>query len=184
MEVARIIVCENLAHISELKTVTAGLSNATIYVEYAAGAWDNLSKTAVFKGAETKDVLNAESVVEIPAETIREANKHLQVGFYGSNQDGTVIPTIWADLGRILPAADPSGDISTDPVLPVWAQLQSRVEELAKDLENISQGGSPGTGTRITINGEGPDKNGNFIINTLNDVEIAQLDASLIGGTK
>lgn len=184
MEVARITVYENIAHISDLKKITAGMVGATIRVEYADSSWDSLSRTAVFKGAEIKDVLNAESVVKIPAETIRDANKHLQVGFYGSNQNGIAIPTIWVDLGRILPAADPSGDTSTDPALPVWAQLQSRVEELAEDIENISQGGSPGTGTRITINGEGPDDNGNFVINALNDVEIAQLDASLIGGTK
>lgn len=44
--------------------------------------------------------------------------------------------------------------------------------------------GNTGGGGKITINGEGPDKNGNFIINTLNDVEIAQLDATLIGGIK
>lgn len=33
--------------------------------------------------------------------------------------------------------------------------------------------------TKVTINGESPDKNGNFVLNTLNDVEIADLAAVL-----
>lgn len=39
--------------------------------------------------------------------------------------------------------------------------------------------GSSGGATSITINGEGPDANGNFKINTLTDVEVAELAAVL-----
>lgn len=56
------------------------------------------------------------------------------------------------------------------------------VEYIKPLLESIKEHGggggqSPGIPANITINGQGPDENGNFIINTLNDVEIAQLRA-------
>lgn len=44
--------------------------------------------------------------------------------------------------------------------------------------DNESPGGGTAT-TTITINGEGPDENGNFVVNTVSDVEIAQLSAAL-----
>lgn len=58
------------------------------------------------------------------------------------------------------------------------------VEYIKPLLESIKEHGggggqSPGIPANITINGEGPDENGNFVINTLNDVEIAQLSAVL-----
>ena len=37
--------------------------------------------------------------------------------------------------------------------------------------------GTGGGNANITINGTQPDENGNFFVNTLNDVEIAQLQA-------
>ena len=49
------------------------------------------------------------------------------------------IPTIWADLGIVLESANPSGDATTDPSLPVWAQLQGMIgnlEELDTEAKN------------------------------------------------
>ena len=69
------------------------------------------------------------------------------------------------------------------------------VVEIDEPSDSLPSGGSPGqvlTRTEngaewldpvagsITINGEKPDKNGNFIINTLNDVQIAELSALII----
>ena len=127
-------------------TVTAGLAGATIGVEYSPGIWDGLTKTVVFRGSVTKDVVTNDTTIEIPWETLTEPGKRLQVGFYGVDDDGKqIIPTVWADLGRIQPGADPSGDPSTDPSLPVWGQIADRVEDIAKDVEELKQGGGPGT---------------------------------------
>lgn len=41
-----------------------------------------------------------------------------------------VIPTIWTELGLVHGAAAPSGDTSTDPSLPVWAQIQAMIGNL------------------------------------------------------
>ena len=54
----------------------------------------------------------------------------LWAGVYGINETGSVqLPTVWADLGVIQPGADPSGDESAQPTLPVWQQLTRDVEE-------------------------------------------------------
>lgn len=44
---------------------------------------------------------------------------------------------------------------------------------------DIMDGTGSGAGGAVTINGQRPDENGNFIINTVSDVEVAQLSAAL-----
>ena len=53
--------------------------------------------------------------------------------------DGNIaIPTLWENIGAILDAAAPSGDISTDPSLPVWAQIQAMIGNL-DELETTAR---------------------------------------------
>lgn len=109
-----------------VKHVPKGIKKAKVRFEYADPMWDGLSKTVVFRAGDvTKDVLNAGELVDIPPEVVTEVGEILKVGVYGEG-----IPTLWADLGRIRDATDPSGDESTDPSLPVWAQLLLMVGDL------------------------------------------------------
>lgn len=109
-----------------VKHVPKGIKKAKVRFEYADPMWDGLSKTVVFRAGDvTKDVLNAGELVEIPPEVVEEIGAILQVGVYGEG-----IPTLWADLGLIRDATDPSGDESTDPSLPVWEQLLRMVGDL------------------------------------------------------
>ena len=126
MEIAKVHVSGILAGTVYCKPIPAGIVGATVRFEYADPLWDGLTKTVVFKGACTKDVLNAGEVVEIPPEVVAIKGTRLVVGIYGTDaQNNLVIPTLWADLGVVLPATAPSGDTSTDPSLPVWAQLEA-----------------------------------------------------------
>ena len=135
MEIAKIRVDGTFANVEERRPIPSGLTGGTIRVEYAPGIWDGLTKTVVFKGVATKDVVTDETLIEIPHETVAAPNKRLQVGFYGVDGSGVlIVPTLWADLGLILPGADPSGDPSVDPSLPVWAQL-------AEDLKRLEESG-------------------------------------------
>ena len=95
-----------------LKDIPRGIKGAPVRFEYADPLWDGLSKTVVFKGSGvTKDILDAGEVVKVPPEVVERAGQSLLVGVYGTDADGNqAIPTLWADLGRIRPAADPSGD--------------------------------------------------------------------------
>lgn len=139
-----------------LMEIPAGMIGATIRLNYADPIWEGLSKTVVFQSCSanrvkvyvTKDVVNAGEEVTVPAEVLDTPGRFLYVGIYGTSSDIPAVPTLWADLGRIRPAADPSGDTSTDDSLPVWAQLDVRVKKLEKD-------GTGGGGLSIESDGEG-----------------------------
>lgn len=72
----------------------------------------------------TKDVVTDANIVTMPSEVTEKPLSPLSVGIYGVDSDGNLaIPTIWADLGIARASAKPSGDITTDQTLPVWAQI-------------------------------------------------------------
>lgn len=129
MEIAKIYVNGVTAVASNVKKIPKGIIGATIKVTFA-NDWFGLSKTAVFQGVVTKDVLVDGDSITIPAECVDKSGYRLRVGFYGVADETLVIPTIWMDLGTIQDAADPSGDTSTDPALPIWAQLQGQIDSM------------------------------------------------------
>ena len=104
------------------------------------GAWDGLARTAVFwAGNEKRDVLLTGDTCTVPWEVLKTAGYQLVIGVYGTNAEGTlVIPTCYAMCGSIAPGADPSGEESTDPTLPVWGQLQGMIGNL-DDLATASK---------------------------------------------
>lgn len=115
------------------KLIPAGIIGAQVLLDYADDVWQGLRKTVVFRGAVTKDVITDDEVVTIPAEVVAKPNVALCLGVYGVDADGNIaIPTLWADLGNVRDAADPSGDPSTDPSLPVWTKLQAMIGDLDK----------------------------------------------------
>ena len=131
------------AHLcSPPEVLTAGMAKA-VSVEFAFSSdWDGLTKTAVFtNGRATIDVLPAKwdgDTVTVPAEILAVAGRYARVGVYGTNASGVVLPTVWVSLGKVQSAVEPSGDPSTDHTLPVWAQLQEQIGNLA-DLKTDSK---------------------------------------------
>ena len=152
MVIAKIYVDGVCAKITELRKVPQGIIGATIEVTYSA-EWSQLIKTAVFSGSTTKDVLGVGNTITIPAEVVAKPGHRLRVGFYGVSDNTLAIPTLWADLGNIQSATDPSGDSSTDPRLPVWAQLQEQI----KNIELTP--GPPGPAGKDGVDGQ-PGKDG------------------------
>lgn len=147
------------------KRIPAGIIGARVQFEFGAG-WEGRSRTVVFQaGAVTKDVLldPGDDTAVIPAELVAAPVNSLRVGVYGTKADGTALPTLWAELGRVYYAADPSGDETTDPSLPVWAQLQQQVDELKQS--SGSGGVDFETDETLTL------KNGILSVNTTNDME-------------
>lgn len=121
------------------KLIPAGIIGAQMQINYAPDIWQGLHKTVVFNGAVTKDVITDAEVVTIPAEVVAKHGYPLRVGVYGVDADGNIaIPTIWADLGTVRDAADPSGDTTTDPSLPVWEQIQAMIGNL-DDLDTTAK---------------------------------------------
>lgn len=112
-----------------MSPIPAGAVGARIALAFDS-SWEGLTPTAVFRGAVTKDVIPEGDTVLIPPEVLTEVGGRLFIGLYGASSTGMVaIPTLWAELGVICPGTDPSGDTTTDPTLPVWAQLHAEVSE-------------------------------------------------------
>lgn len=133
--------CAHLASPPEL--LTAGMAKA-VTVEFAfSDDWSGLTKTAVFSaGRTTVDVLESAwdgNKVVVPHEILADAGPIARVGVYGANADGLILPTVWVTLGKVMPAAEPSGDPGADPTLPVWAQLQNQIGDL-DDLKTYNKG--------------------------------------------
>lgn len=133
--------CAHLASPPEL--LTAGMSKAVTVQFVFSPEWDGLTKTAVFSnGKTTVDVLAANwdgDTVPVPHEVLDVPGRHARVGVYGADESGVVLPTVWVSLGKVQPGADPSGDASADPSMPVWAQLQSQIGDL-DDLQTYNKG--------------------------------------------
>ena len=131
MKIAEVRVSGCRCETVRLEPIPRGIVGAVVAVEYTDPAWNSLRKTVVFRGAATKDVLDAGNEIVIPAEVVSKAGGSLYMGVYGVDAENHVtIPTIWTELGVIQGAAAPSGDASTAPSLPVWAQIQAMVGDL------------------------------------------------------
>ena len=139
--------------------------------------WTNMKKIAVFKRCgKTIDVMDNAwngDIITVPPEMTEEAGLLVYVGVYGVSEDGKrITPTLYAPLGAVARGADPNGDPSTDPTLPVWAHLQAQIGDLSnlttEDKTSLvdaineaaksgggSGGGKDGTGIEsITYKGE------------------------------
>lgn len=133
--------CAHLASPPEL--LTAGMSKAVTVQFVFSPEWDGLTKTAVFSnGKTTVDVLAANwdgDTVPVPHEVLAVPGRHARVGVYGADESGVVLPTVWVSLGKVQPGADPSGDATADPALPVWVQIQKQIGDL-DDLKTYNKG--------------------------------------------
>ena len=125
MKSIKITVTDCLASVTETLSVVSGTVGLPVEFSFD-DAWAGLNKTAVFRAnGKTMDVLNVTSFATVPWELLKTPGCRLWAGAYGTNPDGSLqIPTVWADLGVIQPGADPSGDESADPTLPVWEQAR------------------------------------------------------------
>lgn len=133
--------CAHLCSPPEL--LTAGMAKAVTVEFVFSDDWDGLTKTAVFSaGRTTVDVLESAwdgNKVVVPHEILADAGPIARVGVYGANADGLILPTVWVTLGKVMPAAEPSGDPGADPTLPIWAQLQKQIGDL-DDLKTYNKG--------------------------------------------
>lgn len=133
--------CAHLASPPEL--LTAGMAKAVTVELVFSDDWSGLTKTAVFSaGRTTVDVLESAwdgNKVVVPHEILADAGPIARVGVYGANADGLILPTVWVTLGKVMPAAEPSGDPGADPTLPIWAQLQKQIGDL-DDLKTYNKG--------------------------------------------
>lgn len=127
--------------------LTTGMVGIPVTISYDS-TWDGLTKTLLCKSrAGTYAILNAENSATVAPEALIDNEKKsyfdkLLLGVEGRNSDGTlVIPTIWAECGRIMPGANSDADESANPKNPMWAQILAMIGDLddlnTEDKDNL-----------------------------------------------
>ena len=123
--------------VEEKETLTEGRVGLLCQFRFT-DEWAGLAKTAVFDGADSRDVILKNDTVAIPAECLAAEGYSLSVGVYGKNAAGDiVIPTVYATVGKIQRSAYPSGKETAEPTPDVVAQIQqaaANAEALARSV--------------------------------------------------
>lgn len=149
MNIATIAVSGVQAITETCAVIPAGIVGATVAVRFTDPRWESLTKIAVFRGCETRDVTITGEAVVIPHETVAREDHTLQLGIYGVDTlQNLVIPTLWTTVGVTRAAADPSGDASLEVTPAVWEQIAQRMTELENQLKAL-EGLSPAAKTGL-----------------------------------
>lgn len=123
--------------VEEKETLTEGRVGLLCQFRFT-DEWAGLAKTAVFDGADSRDVILKNDTVAVPAECLSAEGYSLSVGVYGKNSAGDiVIPTVYATVGKIQRSAYPSGKETAEPTPDVVAQIQqaaANAEALARSV--------------------------------------------------
>ena len=125
--------------VEEKEIITAGRVGLQCSIRFSPD-WGGLVKTAVFDGAESRDVIVTGERVTIPAECLAAEGDCLKAGFYGKSTDGAVvIPTVWASLGMIEHSVYPSGREGAAPTPDVVAQIQQAAANAEKMARSVRE---------------------------------------------
>ena len=128
MVIGKINVTGTMAYTTEALDIPQGIIGAEVVFDFSAD-WAGLKKNVVFVGAKDVEILDIHDSVNLPPEVVSATNINVRVGVVGLDANKKlVIPTLWADLGTVKPAAPV--DMGYDPTLPIWAQLMGMIGDL------------------------------------------------------
>lgn len=148
------------ARVTEM--VTSGSVNVYQVNFQFSRVWDGLERVAVFRsGGEVVSVLLDDGdTCTIPWEvlTTNDIGKALYIGVYGVQGGEVVLPTVWANIGKVFEGAKPGAAAMPptpslmDQALEKIGQEADRAESAAKRAEDAADraenaGGGGGTGT-------------------------------------
>lgn len=133
MEVAKIFVGSTSGIARNRKRIPAGktVSGLTVSVEFTDPVWEDMTKTVVFRGTDSRIAEFDGKTAVIPWEVLTEPGVRIWFGIFGHNPEtGMQLPLIEVEIGATERATDPLADPGTEPTLPIWAQLQEEIEKL------------------------------------------------------
>ena len=106
--------------------------------------WEELDKTAVFQAwYHSWSVPLDGDTCSIPWEALKKPGCVLRAGVYGTKGDQLILPTLWAEVGKIEPGAAP-GDDTKPPTPGVYEQIlaeANQARQLAQSVRDDADGG-------------------------------------------
>lgn len=125
--------------VSQREIVASGAVNVCRARFVFSPDWDGLTRTAVFQGGgkPVSVVLDGIGECVIPWEVLTEPDARLRAGVYGTRDGDVVLPTVWADCGRIqlgVTEGRPSKPPTPDVYQQLLAQTQEAREETTRNL--------------------------------------------------
>lgn len=116
--------------------LTAGMVGVPVVFTFSP-RWQDLNLLAVFRAGEVKKdnaITGGTSVV--PAEVLTQPGQMLCIGVEGRSSDGSlVIPTVWAEAGRILEGAFAANDPALAPTPSQYERFMAEVEAVDQKIE-------------------------------------------------
>lgn len=125
------------AVVEKVGALTTGMVGVPVVCSFDE-AWEGLNRLAVFRcGEVVKDNALADNKTQVPHEVLTQPGQMLYIGVEGRSESGDlVIPTRWAEAGRVLPGAQ----AANDPALaPTPSQFDRFMEELAQVEEKVQK---------------------------------------------
>jgi hypothetical protein len=116
--------------------LTSGMVGIPVSIEYD-DSWEGTTKNLVCMCREgvrdpgvTRAILNVGNSAVV-AHEVMLSGRELYLGIEGRSADGKLVePTTWAYCGKIEPGANVDADLSANPKLSVWGQLQTEINQL------------------------------------------------------
>lgn len=146
------------------ETLAAGASGIFTCQFALSEDWDGLTVKAVFRAGGTEkpaDVVNG--LCTIPWEVLREEGETLSVGLYGENaEQEIVLPTLWADLGKIWDAADLEG-VTLPPTPSIAEQALENIRQSEANAAKYAEEAKKNAGNAAWIETE-VDENGHLLV--------------------
>lgn len=117
------------AVLRQQETITSGSQRAfSVFFNFECETWSGLTKRAVFKaGSVTREVLlDVTHICEIPWEVLKKPNVKLEIGVYGTDENGVVLPTVWVSAGNIKQGTEQSEE-AQNPTPDIWEQVTNTI---------------------------------------------------------
>lgn len=111
--------------------LTSGMVGVPVTFQFDED-WSDLRKLGVFEGSGQKKYLdlNLGDELTIPWEVLAGERTMVKVGVEGRNADGTVvIPTLWAEVGVVLPGAQAGNDPALKPSPSEYDQIMQAIDD-------------------------------------------------------
>lgn len=134
--------------VRQKELLTSGSENIyAVRFEFSSD-WDGLARTAVFRRGETAIPMlpDAAGECQIPWEVLTESGSHLEAGVYGTRGEDVVLPTVWADLGRIFQGAALS-DKLPDPTPDMYQQILDAAQKAMDTAQSVRNDADAGVFT-------------------------------------